>query len=86
VISCFFEYKNDYHIVIEAIKEVFNLYQAYAKGLPIKGLISFGTDTSIHPEARQYAKKVKMPAIAQAFIILNLAQRISATFYHLLRS
>jgi hypothetical protein len=44
-----------------------------------------GPDTSLHPEARQYAKKVKMPAIAQVFIILNLTQRISATFNHLLR-
>ena len=81
----FYEYYDNILITLDDIKEAYAFYEELAGINRKKVLISFGAYTSISVEAREFAEKVEMPAIAQAMIIKNLAHRILTKFYNLFR-
>ncbi|MDB0037873.1 hypothetical protein N9F08_00770 [bacterium] len=81
----FFDYKNNITIELEDVKEAFDLYIEHSENFTCKVLISMGEYSTIEVDARNYVENKKMPTPAQAVIIRNLAQRMIARFYQLLR-
>ena len=81
----FFDYRNNITIVLNDVKEAFDLYIEHSENNSYKVLLAFGQFSSIDVDARVYAENKKMPAPAQAIVIRNLAQRILAKLYKILR-
>lgn len=80
-----FDYFGDIEIELDDVREAFDLYEKHSKNYTRKVLIVFGPFTTIEVDARKYAENKVMPTPAQAIVIRNLAQRIIARFYQLLR-
>ena len=80
-----FDYFRDIEIELDDVVEAFDLYEQHSKNYTRKVLIAFGPFATIEVEARKYAENKVMPTPAQAIVIRNLAQRMIARFYQLLR-
>ena len=81
----FFDYRNNIDVDMDDVKEAFDLYLEHSENNSYKVLIAFGQYSSIDVDARNYAENKKMPTPAQAIVIRNLAQRMLAKFYKILR-
>ena len=81
----FFDYRNNITIDLDDVKEGFDLYLKHSENNSYKVLLAFGQNSSIEVEARKHAENKKMPTPAQAIVIKNLAQRMFARFYKILR-
>ena len=68
-------------IEVEDIKATFAIYQELAVYQDFKILVEFPMYTTITTEAREYGAASDLKAIAEAFVIETLAQRILARFY-----
>ena len=81
----FFDYRDDITIELDDVKEAFDLYIEHSDNHSYKVLLAFGEFSSIDVNARNYAENKQMPTPAQAIVIKNLAQRMLAKFYKMLR-
>lgn len=80
-----YKYKDDLLVTLEDVRLAYRLYEKHGNNYKRKVLLSFGAYTSIQPSARDYSEKIEMPTPAQAIVIKNLAQRILAKFYKMIR-
>lgn len=80
-----FDYRDNYTVELEDVKEAFRLYELHSPHHAHKVLIVFGKYTTMEVDARKYTEQKDMPTPAQAVVIQGLAQRMIARFYVLLR-
>ena len=81
----FFDYHDNIIIELEDIKEAFDLYVEHSNNCSFKVLLAFGQFSTMEVDTRKYAEDKSMPTLAQAVVLRNLAQRMLARFYQLLR-
>jgi len=81
----FFDYHSNVIIQLSDVKKAFELYEQYSENYSFKVLLGFGQYTTIEVDARKYSENNAIPTPAEALVIRNLAHRIIARFYDILR-
>jgi hypothetical protein len=79
------KYLEGTHSDVEDFKEGFRAYQLLSQGRPVKVIAEMCKNATISSEASKYAQKNKIPAIAEAIVVVSLPQRIVLSFYAKLR-
>jgi hypothetical protein len=78
-------YKDNVVADLDDVKEVYEIHNKLAEGKVLRVMLNFGKYTSLTKEAREYAQNVKIPAVAEAMVVSNLAQRLIMNFYTMYR-
>lgn len=78
-------YKDNVVADLDEVKEIYTYHNQLVHGKTLRVMLNFGKYTSLTKEAREYAQNVKIPAIAEAMVVSNLAQRLIMNFYTMYR-
>ena len=77
----YIRYFDKINLTIDDLEESFAAYSILSGGKKLKVLIEFGLFSTIEDEAREYAERNKIPALAEVLIMKSIANRILAIMY-----
>ncbi len=77
----YIRYFDKISLTLEDMKLSFDAFNILSKGKKVKVLIEFGILSTIDDEAREYAERNKIPALAEALIMTTIASRVLAIMY-----
>ena len=74
-------YQKDVHLELSDFKEARAIFEEWSANRNLKLLVEFPNFTSVSSQARDFAEKNPIAAIAEAIVYKSLAQRILVRFY-----
>ncbi len=77
----FIKYFDNSIITLDDMKLSYNAYSILSKGEKMKIIIEMGDLATIEDDAREYAEKNKIPALAETLIIKTIPLRILVIMY-----